>query len=85
MISASEAASFWAFAAFEFLLRRLVRCGSAAAPPYTDERTRPLPSSVIAALAYVVMFWAGFKWIGVRSDTPDMCAKAPLFVAAAPS
>jgi hypothetical protein len=72
-----------AFAAFHALVRRILHrgldAGRAAVEP---EPTLRLPEWAWPLVAYPLFLGASLKWIGPRTDTPDMLAAALVFVAA---
>jgi hypothetical protein len=73
-----------ALVAFHFFLRRMMADHNArlAADLHHGRPALPIPLWIWLILGYWLFLWASLKWIGLRSDTPDMCAAALVYVAA---
>ena len=73
-----------ALAGFEFLLTRLIashQTGVTLATPL-QPKTWPVPDWIWLVLGYLMFLWCSLKWIGLRSDTPDMVVSALVYIAA---
>ncbi|PYR49346.1 MAG: hypothetical protein DMF89_12880 [Acidobacteria bacterium] len=77
-----------AIASFDFFLRRVMAAhervvarGSLAGLE-TDHAFVPVPRWIWITTGYLLFLWSTLIWINLRSDTPDLCTTALVYVAA---
>jgi hypothetical protein len=72
-----------ALAAFELFLRRAIAAHEHAVDDRAGEHARlRIPRWMWLLFGYSVFLWASLAWIGLRTDTPDLCTAALVYVAA---
>jgi hypothetical protein len=72
-----------ALAAFELFLRRAIAAHEHAVDARVGENASlRIPRWMWLLFGYSVFLWSSLKWIGLRTDTPDLCTAALVYVAA---
>ncbi len=72
-----------ALAAFELFLRRAIAAHEHAVDARAGENARlRIPRWTWLVFGYSVFLWASLAWTGLRTDTPDLCTAALVYIAA---
>jgi hypothetical protein len=72
-----------ALAAFELFLRRAIAAHEQTVDARVGENASiRIPRWVWLVFGYAVFLWASLAWIGLRTDTPDLCTAALVYIAA---
>jgi hypothetical protein len=70
-------------AAFELFLRRAIAAHEHSVDACVGENVRlRIPRWMWLVFGYSVFLWSSLAWIGLRTDTPDLCTAALVYMAA---